>query len=167
MSGETRQLNQNTRLFEDRFAPRPIRFLEFRNLDIARRTRAHEGHRILSTVTEIQVFANGHLPILEMTSDLIDLESSKTLTTIEWEADTPSGTAVEIRTRTGNDLREVNRYFKKDGTEVANKEEYEKQPSFYRGRSLPSSCRDRAGATGVKSTSNRAKSYVPPIPGAI
>ena len=133
MSGETRQLNQNTRLFEDSFAPRPIRFLEFRNLDIARRTRAHEGHRILSTVTEIQVFANGHLPLLEMTSDLIDLESSKTLTTIEWEANTPSGTAVEIRTRTGNDLREVNRYFKKDGTEVANKEEYEDQPSFYRG----------------------------------
>ena len=84
-------------------------------------------------MTEIQVFANGHLPILEMTSDLIDLGSSKTLTTIDWEADIPSGTAVEVRTRTGNDLREVNRYFKKDGTEVANKEEYEKQPSFYQG----------------------------------
>lgn len=136
LSGETRQSNQNTRLFEDHFAPRPMRFLEFRNLDIARRTRAHEGHRILSTVTEIQVFAHGHLPMLEMTSDLIDLGSSKTLTTIEWEADAPSGTAVEIRTRTGNDLREVNRYFKKDGTEVANKEEYEKQPSFYRGEIL-------------------------------
>ena len=136
LSGQTRQLNQNTRLFEDRFAPRPLRFLEFRNLDIARRTRAHEGHRILSTVTEIQVFATGHLPMLEMTSDLIDLESSKTLTTIEWEANTPSGTAVEVRTRTGNDLREVNRYFKKDGTEVANKEEYDAQPSFYRGEIL-------------------------------
>ena len=36
LSGETRQLNQNTRLFEDHFEPRPIRFLEFRNLDIAR-----------------------------------------------------------------------------------------------------------------------------------
>lgn len=136
LSSETRRLNQNTRLFEDRFAPRPMRFLEFRNLDIARRTRAHEGHRILSTVTEIQVFANGYLPMIEMTSGLIDLASSKTLTTIEWEASTPLGTAVEIRTRTGNDLREVNRYFKKDGTEVANKEEYEAQPSFYRGEIL-------------------------------
>ena len=133
LSGETRQLNQNTRLFEDLFAPRPIRFLEFRNLDIARRTRAHEGHRILSTVTEIQVFANGHLPILGMTSDLIDLQSSRALTTIDWEADTPPGTSVEIRTRTGNDLREVNRYFKKDGTEVANLEEYEGLPSFFQG----------------------------------
>ena len=71
-----------------------------------------------------------------MTSDLIDLGSSKALTTIEWEADTPSGTVVEIRTRTGNDLREINRYFKKDGTEVANKEEYEKQPAFFRGEIL-------------------------------
>ena len=43
---------------------------------------------------------------------------------------------MEVRTRTGNDLREVNRYFKKDGTEVANKEEYDAQPSFYRGEIL-------------------------------
>lgn len=133
LSRDARQLNQNTRLFEDPFEPRPIRFLEFRNMDIARRTRAHEGHRILSTVTEIQVFAEGHLPILEMSSGIIDLGNAKNLTTINWEADTPPGTAVEIRTRTGNDLREVNRYFKKDGTEVANREEYDKQPSFFRG----------------------------------
>ena len=72
-----------------------------------------KGTGILSTVTEIQVFANGYLPILEMTSDLIDLGSSKTLTTIEWEADTPSGTAVEIRTRTGDDLREDKPLFQK------------------------------------------------------
>jgi hypothetical protein len=133
LSRESRQLNQNTRLFEDNFDPRPVRFLEFRNMDIARRTRAHEGHRILSTVTEIQVFGQGHLPILEMNSGIIDLSDAKNLTTIGWTADTPPGTAVEVRTRTGDDLREVNRYFKKDGTEVANKEEYDSQPTFFRG----------------------------------
>ena len=51
LSSEDRLLNQNTRLFEDRFDSRVLRFLEFRNLDIARRTLAHLGHRVPSVVT--------------------------------------------------------------------------------------------------------------------
>lgn len=133
LSSQDRQLNQGIRKFEDRFESRSMRFLEFRNLDIARRTKAYLGHRISSHVAEFQVFANGYLPLLEMTSDLIDLGGAKNLTTITWEADTPPGTAVEINTRTGDDLREIKHYFKKDGTEVANEEEYNKLPSFFQG----------------------------------
>ena len=136
LSGDDRQINQSTRLFEDRFTPSDMRFLEFRNLDVARRTKAYLGHRVPSVVTEIQVYATGYLPILEMSSDLIDLGSAKNLTTIDWQADTPVGTAVEVRTRTGNDLREVNRYFKQDGTEVATEEEYNELPSFFKGEIL-------------------------------
>lgn len=133
LSGDDRLLNQNTRLFEDRFDSRAMRFLEFRNLDIARRTLAHLGHRVPSVVTEIQVYADGYLPRLQMSSDLIDLGGAKNLTTIDWQADLPAGTRVEIRTRSGDDLREVNHYFKADGTEVANEEEYNKLPSFFQG----------------------------------
>jgi len=133
LSSDDRLLNQNTRLFEDRFESRALRFLEFRNLDIARRTLAHLGHRVPSVVTEIEVYADGYLPKLETSSDLIDLGGAKNLTTIDWQADLPPGTAVEIRTRTGDDLREVNHYFKADGSEVANEEEYNKLPSFFQG----------------------------------
>lgn len=133
LSGEDRLLNQNTRLFEDRFDSRVLRFLEFRNLDIARRTLAHLGHRVPSVVTEIEVYAEGYLPRLEMQSDLIDLGAAKNLTTIDWQADLPPGTAVEIRTRSGDDLREVKSYFKADGTQVANEEEYNKLPTFFQG----------------------------------
>jgi len=133
LSGEDRLLNQNTRLFEDRFDARVLRFLEFRNLDIARRTLAHLGHRVPSVVTEIEVYAEGYLPRLEMQSDLIDLGAAKNLTTIDWLADTPPGTAVEIRTRSGDDLREVKSFFKADGTQVANEEEYNKLPTFFQG----------------------------------
>ena len=133
LSSEDRLLNQNTRLFEDRFDARVLRFLEFRNLDIARRTLAHLGHRVPSVVTEIEVYAEGYLPRLEMQSDLIDLGAPKNLTTIDWLADTPPGTAVEIRTRSGDDLREVKSFFKADGTQVANEEEYNKLPTFFQG----------------------------------
>ena len=54
-------------------------------------------------------------------------------TTIDWLADTPPGTAVEIRTRSGDDLREVKSFFKADGTQVANEEEYNKLPTFFQG----------------------------------
>ncbi len=129
-----RQLNtSNTRLFEDRFPLRNVRFLEFRNLDVARATLAYKGNRITSTVTEMQIFAEGFLPELVLTSDLIDLQSTRTLTTIDWDADTPAGSAVELRTRSGNDLREINRYFKKDGTEVDETTYRTKVPSFQQG----------------------------------
>ena len=133
LSSEDRLLNQNTRLFEDRFDSRVLRFLEFRNLDIARRTLAHLGHRVPSVVTEIEVYAEGYLPRLEMQSDLIDLGAAKNLTTIDWQADLPPGTTVEIRTRSGDDLREVKSYFKADGSQVANEEEYNKLPTFFQG----------------------------------
>ena len=132
LSSEDRLLNQNTRLFEDRFEARPLRYLEFHNLDVARRTKAHLGHRYHSAVTEIQVYAFGHPPEVTLTSPLIDLSDSRSLRTIEWEADTPPGTAVQIRTRTGNDLRTVSHYYLSTGEEVDSTGYYAK-PSFFRG----------------------------------
>lgn len=132
LSGDDRLLNQDTRLFEDRFDARALRFLEFRNLDVARRTNAHLGHRFQSAVSEIQIYASGYPPEVVLESDLIDLRDARSLRTIAWDALTPPGTAVEIRTRTGNDLREVGHYFLSSGEEVT-KAEYDKKPSFFQG----------------------------------
>ena len=120
------------RRLEEQFETRKLRFLEFRNLrvDIIRST----GYRgTQSVVTEMQIYGQGHPPAVVMTSDLIDLSAGKSLTTLTWDAETPPGTAVEIRTRTGDDLREVHYYFKKDGTQLATQEDYEGLPSFFRG----------------------------------
>lgn len=132
LSTPDRLLNQDTHLFEDRFEPRALRFLEFRNMDIDRRTNAHLGHRFQSAVTEFQVYASGYVPQVVLTSDLIDLSDARTLRTVEWTADTPPGTSVEVRTRTGNDLREVKRYFLSSGEEVT-KSEWDSKPSFFQG----------------------------------
>ena len=132
LSTDDRLLNQDTRLFEDRFESRPLRFLEFRNMDVARRTNAHLGHRFQSAVTEFQVYSSGFVPEVVMQSDLIDLTDTRTLRTIEWQADTPPGTSVQIRTRTGNDLREVSHYFLSSGEEVP-KAEWDSKPSFFQG----------------------------------
>ena len=136
LSSEERLQNLTTRLFADPFEPRNIRYLEFRNLDLAHRTRADEGHRHMSTVSEMQIYAAGYMPELVMTSGFIDMQQSRSLTAVTWDADVPAGTAVEIRTRTGDELRELTRYFNAQGQEVPNKEAYDKLPSFARGEMI-------------------------------
>ncbi len=84
---------------------------------------------------EIQLYGRGFQPEVTLTSDLVRLGSSRNLLSVEWEADTPSGTKVVLQTRTGNELDEVLRYFKKDGTEVT-EAEYSKLLSIFRGETV-------------------------------
>ncbi len=133
LSSDDRLQNTDIGQFADRFAQRRLRYLEFRNLDVARRTRAHLGHRVQSVLNQMQVYGSGYPPETVLRSEIIDLEAARNLTTIEWEAESPPGTRVEIRTRTGNELREVNYYFRSDGSQVASREAYDALPSFFRG----------------------------------
>ena len=79
---------------------------------------------------EIQLYGRGYHPEVALTSNLIRLGGSRNLLSIEWDADTPPGTSVVLQTRTGNELDEVLRYFKKDGTEVT-EAEYNKLLSIF------------------------------------
>ena len=81
---------------------------------------------------EIQLYGRGYHPEVALTSNLIRLGGSRNLLSIAWDADTPPGTSVVLQTRTGNELDEVLRYFKKDGTEVT-EAEYNKLLSIFRG----------------------------------
>ncbi len=84
---------------------------------------------------EIQLYGRGFQPEVTLTSDLVRLGGSRNLSSIEWDADTPPGTSVILQTRTGNELDEVLRYFKKDGTEVT-EAEYNKLLSIFRGDTI-------------------------------
>ena len=53
-----------------------------------------------------------------LTSDLIALPGARNFGAITWEAETPPGTTVAIRTRTGDLLGKVIRYFDKTGNEI-------------------------------------------------
>ncbi len=84
---------------------------------------------------EIQLYGQGYHPEVALTSNLIRLGGSRNLLSIAWDADTPPGTSVVLQTRTGNELDEVLRYFKKDGTEVT-EDEYNKLLSIFRGDTI-------------------------------
>ena len=56
---------------------------------------------------EWQIFGRGHPQAVVFRSPLIDLQDIKNINSIEWLADAPAGTRVEIRTRSGNELAET------------------------------------------------------------
>ena len=86
-------------------------------------------------IRELQLYGRGFLPRVTLRSDPIELgRNPRVLSTISWEADTPPGTQIQLRTRTGNQLQEEIHYFTNTGVEVT-EEKYRKLLSFQRGDS--------------------------------
>ncbi len=82
---------------------------------------------------EIQVYGEGYPLAVRLRSPLIDLESGKNLNSIEWQAQTPLGTHIEIRSRTGNEVVEQYTFYDKNGKEVTQRR-YDKLIPSFKGR---------------------------------
>ena len=92
---------------------------------------------------EVQLFGEGFMPESTITSNFggtapfIEVgRTSQNLATIEWDADTPPGTDVVLRTKTGDTVETITHYYKKNGdeypgTEEEAKKEYETQKKFF------------------------------------
>ena len=83
-----------------------------------------------ATSEEIQIFGDGYPRETQFCSPLLDLGNARNLNTVEWQADTPPGTQVEIRTRTGNEVEEQLTFYDKNGKEVTKKRWNKLIPSF-------------------------------------
>jgi hypothetical protein len=90
--------------------PSKIRFL---------RTRFGSSSFRQVSFLEVMLYGEGYVAEVALNSGLIDLGLHKSLVSIEWEADTPPGTQVEITTRTGNTLDEQKIYHDSDGRVVS------------------------------------------------
>ena len=129
-----REINDSQVLyFEDRFESRPVRYLEVRHLDgSGRLTGTHGEERPFS---EIQLFGEGYVPEVTLTSPLIEFTNSRgqaqerNLTRVAWAGETPPGTSIEIRTQTGNELIPQLHFFDSDGQEVTRVQYYRKVAS--------------------------------------
>ena len=82
---------------------------------------------------EIQVYGDGYPLTARLRSPLIDLESGKNLNSLEWQAQTPLGTHIEIRSRTGNEVVEQYTFHDKNGKEVTQRR-YDKLIPSFKGR---------------------------------
>jgi hypothetical protein len=79
---------------------------------------------------EIQIFGEGFPREATIRSPLLDLKDIRNLNSLEWQANTPPGTRVEIRSRTGNEVVEKLTYYDKDHKEVTQKKWEKLIPSF-------------------------------------
>ncbi|MDE2704694.1 MAG: hypothetical protein OXI35_06460, partial [Gemmatimonadota bacterium] len=82
--------------------------------------------------TEVMLYGEGFVAEVSLTSDLIQFNEPKNLISVEWEADTPPGTQVQLQTRTGNELIEEKIYHDSNGKVVTEKR-YNKLPKSKKG----------------------------------
>ena len=82
--------------------------------------------------TEVMLYGEGFVAEVSLTSDLIQFNEPKNLISVEWEADTPAGTQVQLQTRTGNELIEEKIYHDSNGKVVTEKR-YNKLPKSKKG----------------------------------
>jgi hypothetical protein len=115
----------------NRFDPVKARFFRLKWTLYATGTGSGGGGATIQ-LSEIQLYGEGVQPEVVLESDLVRLGGTRNLLAIDWDALTPPGTQVLIQTRTGDQLAEVQHYFKKDGTEVS-EAEYKKLLSVFKG----------------------------------
>ena len=94
-------------------------------------------------LSEILFYGEGYMPEVQIASvfggdaPFIELgDSPQNLSTIEWQADLPPGTRLVLQTRTGDTVRRVTHYLKKNGTEYPGtaeeaKKAYEQDAKFF------------------------------------
>ena len=111
--------NRGRYLFDFQFDPRPVRLILWRVTRPAQFQRA----------VQLFVFHSAGYPAqIELESDDISLGGARSIRSVEWDADLPPGTNIELETQTGNGFEIVKRYFLKNGKEVT-KEAYESAKS--------------------------------------
>ncbi len=123
-----------TRNFDHSFPPRKIRYLKhlFPSTEGGDLGRQGEG-RTYSTfgfVSEYQMYGQGFPAEVEMTSPIIDLGGIKGLTSIDWDAEVPTNTRIEIRTRSGDESNQSYTFYNKNGKAVTEKRYNKLIPSF-------------------------------------
>ena len=96
------------------------------------RSGTHGSYRLFAVISEFQIYGRGYPAELQLTSQILDLEEIKGLTSVEWDAVTPPNTRVEVRSRTGDEIIEEILYFDKKGKEIT-KRKWEKTPKSLRG----------------------------------
>ena len=80
----------------------------------------------LNSLVEVILYGEGYVAEVALESEVIELGPRKSLVSIDWEADTPPGTWVELSTRTGNTLREETVYHNSDGI-IVSEEQYKRR----------------------------------------
>ncbi|MFH1571484.1 MAG: FlgD immunoglobulin-like domain containing protein [Gemmatimonadota bacterium] len=129
------RLNERAYLqLEEQFPLQQVRFIELRRLELL---GAGSDKAALS---ELQAYGEGYVSEVDLTSPLIKLDGSRLFTDVTWEGEAPQDTRIEVRTRSGDDLRLEADYYDAYGRLIS-REQWEAAVAKNRGpvvqRELP------------------------------
>ena len=129
-------LNETTiRNFDHQFSLQKIRYIKHyfpSSRHGGERTGTHGTYRLFALISEFQIYGEGFPAELQLTSPILDLGQAKALTSVEWDAEIPPGTRIELRSRTGGEVVENVHYFDKKGKEITERK-WNKTPKTLRG----------------------------------
>lgn len=141
-------------LFDFQFDPRPLRLLMWRVL------RPDQFHRAV----QLFVFhGEGYPAQIELESDDIFLGGARSIRFVEWDADLPSGTRIEVETQTGNGFDTILRYFLANGKEVT-KDAYDAAKSRNRGDIVEERVRDDTWSSWSQPQRFSGQEFLSPSP---
>ena len=111
---------------------RKVRFLDLSTLANFTGDTENRTDRFWSRFSELMLFAEGMPAEIVLESPLIELPGLVALGEINWDANTPPDTQVELRTRSGDQLIQQIRYFDSNGIEKT-EAEHKKLLAFLKG----------------------------------
>ena len=133
-------------LFEDRCRPQCVgKIFRQRYIFTPRKVRYLLWHEIdglgdgWGWGLETMLFAEGYPAQVQMRSDFIDLAEtsgdsrSRVVKYLEWSANTPPGTKVQLRSRSGNSLREIYTFYDRKGDAIT-ESKWNSAPKVLRGK---------------------------------
>ena len=145
---------------EERFPPREVRLIELRRLELS--GARSEINRSLS---ELQAYGEGYVSEVVLESPLVKLGTSRIFTGVSWDGEAPEGTRLEVRSRSGDDLLEVKRYYDLFGREIS-EQQWDATAERNRGFTTSEEFPAKAGAPGASRTGSRGNRSGLPVRGA-
>lgn len=122
--------NENLFRIRYKFNPRPMRYLFWHGL-------TDQGW-LESKWAEFMLFSPGHPAQVTLLSDFIDLAAvsgdgrPRVIKSLTWDAELPSGTRLQLRSRSGNALQEEYTFFDRKG-EAITQDKWNSSPAVLRG----------------------------------
>lgn len=127
----------NKGIYDFQFPPRAVRLINWRVPGGAGNCRALQWWIFHS---------EGYPARISIESIDMPLGGARSIRRVEWDADLPPGTRVEVQTQTGNGFQNIKRYYLSNGKEVT-KERYETAKRRQRGDIVDESIRDASWST--------------------